>query len=76
MADGRKIRGEAKFLELCTAAGFAEPARLAKQLNLILQGALVLSHASGDVAPFLLAKDAASALLERASRTSTKLTRM
>ena len=65
-------RGEEKFLELCKRAGFAEPRRLAKQLNLILQGALVLSHASDDVAPFLLARDAASALLEKASRTSTK----
>jgi AcrR family transcriptional regulator len=62
-------RGEAKFLELCKRAGFAEPARLAKQLNLILQGALVLSHTSGDTSPFLLAKDAASAVLEKAAVT-------
>ncbi|MDR6291435.1 AcrR family transcriptional regulator [Inquilinus ginsengisoli] len=59
-------RGEAKFLELCQRAGFAEPERLAKQLNLILQGALALAHASGDTAPFLLAKDVASTLLEKA----------
>jgi AcrR family transcriptional regulator len=60
-------RGETKFLELCEQAGFAEPQRLAKQLNLILQGALVLSHASGDTSPFLWAKDAASAVLEKAA---------
>ena len=60
-------RGEAKFLELCEQAGFAEPQRLAKQLNLILQGALVLSHASGNTSPFLLAKDTASAVLKKAS---------
>jgi len=66
---GANSLGEAKFLELCQQAGFAEPQRLAKQLNLILQGALVLSHASGDTAPFLLAKDAASALLEKAAMT-------
>jgi len=60
------LRGEVKFFELCKQAGFAKPKRLAQQLNLILQGALVLSHTSGDLSPFLLAKDTASALLERA----------
>jgi AcrR family transcriptional regulator len=59
--------GETKFLELCKRAGFAEPARVAKQLNLIFQGALSLSHASGDTSPFLLAKDMASAILEKAA---------
>ena len=68
-------RGEAKFLELCKNAGFAEPARLAKQLNLILQGALVLSHTSGNAAPFLLAKDAASAVLENAALAPRKSAR-
>jgi AcrR family transcriptional regulator len=60
------LRGEVKFLELCKQAGFDEPERLARQLNLILQGALVLAHTSGDLSSFLLAKDTASALLERA----------
>jgi AcrR family transcriptional regulator len=64
--------GESKFLELCKQAGFAEPARLAKQLNLILQGALALSHAAGDTSPFLLAKDAASAVLEKAAAARRK----
>jgi AcrR family transcriptional regulator len=59
--------GETKFLELCKQAGFAEPARVAKQLNLIFQGALSLSHALGDTSPFLLAKDVASAVLDRAA---------
>jgi AcrR family transcriptional regulator len=59
-------RGEMRFLELCRRAGFAKPQRLASQLNLILQGALALSQASGDTAPFLLAKDAAGAVLEKA----------
>jgi AcrR family transcriptional regulator len=68
-------RGEAKFLELCKRAGFAEPARLAKQLNLIFQGALVLSHASGETSPFLLAKDAASAILEKAAVARRKSAR-
>jgi hypothetical protein len=55
-----------KFLELCKRAGFAKPQRLAKQLNLLLQGALALSHASGETSAFLLAKDAAVAVLESA----------
>lgn len=59
-------RGETKFLELCRQAGFAKPQRLAKQLNLLLQGALALSHASGETSAFLLAKDAAAAILENA----------
>jgi len=59
--------GEAKFLELCRQAGFAKPGHLAKQLNLIFQGALVLSHTSGNTAPFMLAKDAVATLLENAS---------
>jgi AcrR family transcriptional regulator len=67
--------GESKFLELCKRAGFAEPARLAKQLNLILQGALALSQASGDTSPFLLAKDAASAVLEKAAVAPRKSAR-
>jgi AcrR family transcriptional regulator len=68
-------RGESTFLELCKRAGFAEPARLAKQLNLILQGALALSQASGDTSPFLLAKDAASAILEKAAAAPRKSAR-
>ena len=67
--------GESKFLELCKKAGFAEPARLAKQLNLILQGALALSQAAGDTSPFLLAKDTASAVLEQAAMARRKSAR-
>jgi hypothetical protein len=36
-------------------------------LNLIFQGALALSHASGDTAPFTLAKETVSLLLENAA---------
>jgi hypothetical protein len=61
------LRGQVRFLELCKRAGFAEPERLAQQLNLIFQGALVLSHTSSDLSPFLLARDTASALLEKAA---------
>jgi AcrR family transcriptional regulator len=68
-------RGEMKFLGLCKRAGFAKPQLVAKQLNLILQGALALSHAADDPSPFLLAKEAASAVLDNAAlaqRTSAK----
>jgi AcrR family transcriptional regulator len=67
--------GEGKFLELCKQAGLAEPARVAKQLNLIFQGALSLSHATGDTSPFLLAKDLASAVLDKAAAASRKRAR-
>src|SRR6201996_8810463 len=67
--------GEAKFLALCKQAGFAEPARLAKKLNLILQGALALSQASGNTAPLSLAKEAASAGLENATLAKGKSAR-
>ncbi len=59
-------RGETKFLELCEKAGFETPEHLAKQLNLIFQGALVLAHASGDTSPFRCAKATALALLKHA----------
>jgi AcrR family transcriptional regulator len=64
--------GEAKFLELCKQAGFAQPARVAKQLNLIFQGALSLSHTLGDTSPFMLAKDMASAVLDDAAAARRK----
>jgi AcrR family transcriptional regulator len=63
-------RGEQKFLELCTRADLPEPARLAAQLNVILQGAFALSHARGDATPFAAAKDAAEAVLESATAAS------
>jgi AcrR family transcriptional regulator len=67
--------GESKFLELCKRANFAEPARLAHQLNLVFQGALALSQASGDTSPFLLAKGVASTILENATMARRKSTR-
>ena len=67
--------GEGKFLALCKQAGLAEPARVAKQLNLIFQGALSLSHTSGDTSAFLLAKDMASAVLDKAAAARRKRAR-
>ena len=62
-------RGETKFVELCKRAGFAKPEHVARQLNLVFQGALALSHATGDPSPFLLAKETASAVLKSADLT-------
>lgn len=64
-------RGETRFLALCKQAGFVKPAQVAKQLNLLLQGALVLSHALGEAGPFLVAKEMASGVLERAGARPT-----
>jgi len=64
--------GETKFLELCKQASLAEPARVAKQLNLIFQGALSLSHTLGDTSPFMLAKDMASTVLDNAAAARRK----
>lgn len=61
-------RGEAKFLDLCRRANLEEPERVAKQLNVIFQGALVLSHTSGDPSAFISARDAAAAILEKAMK--------
>ncbi len=66
------LRGEAKFLELCKRAGFAEPTKVARQLNLILQGALVQSHATGNTAPFLMARDMAEMLLDKAGQAQAR----
>ena len=69
------LRGEVKFLELCKRAGFAEPTKVARQLNLILQGALVQSHATGNTAPFLMAKDMAEMLLDKAGQAQARSAR-
>lgn len=60
-------RAEAKFTELCGQAGFAEPEALGKQLNVIFQGALLLSHATGDTAAFTSAKAVVVGLLDKAA---------
>jgi AcrR family transcriptional regulator len=65
-------RAEAKFTELCGKAGLAQPEALGKQLNVIFQGALLLSHATGDTTAFASAKTVAAALLERAAAGGTK----
>ena len=58
---------EERFIELCKRAGFAQPARLGKQINVLFQGALLLAHVSGDSSSFVSAKAAVSTLLEQAA---------
>jgi AcrR family transcriptional regulator len=58
---------EERFIELCKRAGFAQSAKLGKQINVLFQGALLLAHVSGDSSSFVSAKAAVSALLEKAA---------
>ncbi|MCE4226164.1 TetR/AcrR family transcriptional regulator [Methylobacterium sp. C25] len=66
MAHGKQVtlRVESVFVELCERAGFTRPAELGKQLNLLFQGAMLLSLVYGDSSPFGSAKDAVVALLD------------
>jgi AcrR family transcriptional regulator len=61
-------RAEVKFTELCKRAEFPEAARVAKELNVVFQGAMVLSHVAGDTLPFLTAKPVVAGILEKASQ--------
>ena len=55
---------ERRFVELCERAGLARPAEVGKQINVLFQGALLLSQVYGDGSPFVSAKHAVAALLE------------
>lgn len=59
-------RAEVKFIELCKRAEFPEATRVAKELNVVFQGAMVLSHVAGDTSPFLTAKPVIAGILEKA----------
>jgi AcrR family transcriptional regulator len=65
-------RAEVKFTELCKRAEFPEAARLGKELNVVFQGALVLSHVLGDTFPFLSAKTVVGGILEKASQAKRR----
>ena len=58
---------EERFVELCKCAGFAQPAALGKQINVLFQGALLLAHISGESSSFVSAKAAVSTMLEQAA---------
>lgn len=53
---------------LCGELGIIDPARLARQLHLLLEGALVLSFIERDPRPAGDARDAAAMLLDAANR--------
>jgi AcrR family transcriptional regulator len=67
-------RAEVKFIELCKRAELPEATRVGKELNLVFQGALVLSHVLGDTSPFLSAKAVVAAILEKAGETARRKT--
>jgi AcrR family transcriptional regulator len=56
------------FVELCRKAGFTKPTLLGRQINILFQGAVLLSHVSGESAPFTSAKEAVLILLSQNSR--------
>ncbi len=59
---------ERRFVELCERAGFEKPVEVGEQINVLFQGALLLSQVYGDSSPFVSAKRAVAALLEAADR--------
>jgi len=58
---------ERRLVEMCEQAGFAEPQSLGKQLNVLFQGALLLSHVNSDSSPFVSAKTTVLNLLDSAA---------
>lgn len=54
---------ERRFVDMCERAAFANPAELGKQVNVLFQGALLLSQVFGDSSPFVSARAAAQTLL-------------
>lgn len=65
-------QAQVKFTELCRRAEFPEATRVAKELNVVFQGALVLSNVLGDTSPFLSAKTVAAGILEKASQATRR----
>jgi AcrR family transcriptional regulator len=61
------LKVEERFVELCKRAGFAQPAALGKQINVLFQGALLLAHISGESTSFVSAKTVVSTMLEQAA---------
>ena len=67
LARSSTLNVEERFVELCKCAGFAQPAALGKQINVLFQGALLLAHISGESSSFMSAKAAVSTMLEQAA---------
>jgi AcrR family transcriptional regulator len=66
---------ERQFVEMCERAGFAQAVKLGKQINILFQGALLLSQVIGDSSPFVSAKAGACALMDQAAVASPKTRR-
>jgi AcrR family transcriptional regulator len=59
-------RGLRAYLtELATGAGHGEPAALAEQLSLLMEGAIITAALEGTATPAVTARDAAERLLQR-----------
>ncbi len=58
---------ERRFIKICEQAHFGEPDKLGKEINILFQGALLLSQVHGNSSPFVSAKSAVAALLEKAA---------
>jgi len=61
------VEVERRFVAMCERAQFSQPAKLGKQINILFQGALLLSQVFGDSSPFVSAKAAVSSLLDQAA---------
>jgi AcrR family transcriptional regulator len=57
---------EQRFVDMCERAHFASPAELGRQINVLFQGALLLSQVFGNSSPFVSARAAAKILVENA----------
>jgi AcrR family transcriptional regulator len=62
----------AEIQRLAAAAGLTRPKNLANQLSLLFEGAIVKSHATGDVAPAIHARKAAKTLIRLGTRKTSK----
>jgi AcrR family transcriptional regulator len=61
---------KARFVDLAREAGVKSPDRLASQLVLLYDAAMVSAHIDGDPSPARTARDAAAVLLEQAAPTA------
>lgn len=54
---------ELMFIELCKRAGATKPKELGRQINILFQGAVIISQMAGNSSPFSAAKSAVATLL-------------
>jgi AcrR family transcriptional regulator len=63
---------EQQFVELCRKAGAPRPLDLGKQINIIFQGAVLVSQVLGESSPFVAARAAVVTLLKESGVTYGK----